>query len=432
MTITAHLRRAALPALAVVFAGFALVRESGVVNAYALTGVHWAGSSVDYRINPNFVDAAAGNSAAQIAAVQAGADAWAQQAQIPFSFNYLGTTSVSTVAYDGTNAVFYSGNDGGGALAVCFYWSIGGFTQQFDIEYYDRWAGAPGGSWDFVWAVSPTVSQFDIQSVAAHEFGHALGLDHSATTTATMYASVSSGSTAYRTLDPDDVNGAQSIYGVEAPVVDAVSPLTGFAGGGDTITITGQNFSTDELYVFVAGLPASNVTWVSPTQLTCTTPAAAAAVGLVTVAVCSSGLCDQLLGAFTYETIDVANATPNRGSITRVDVAAPVYAGDAYLAMVSLGTTGIQLNSLYSPSDPRVIPLAMDELLLGVMSTGGSPHFYNMGGSLNGFGRAYLYFAVPNEPYLAGLPVHFAVATFDAGATSGISHVSNRTTMTLQ
>ncbi len=432
MNTISNFKRIALPVASLVLATGALFHEADSVRAYTTTGVHWNASSVGYRINANFVDASAGSSAAQIAALQAGADAWNQQAQIPFSFNYLGTTAVSTVAYDGTNAVFYSNTDGGGALAVCYYWSIGGFTQQFDIEFFDRWAAAPGGVYDFVWATSPTSTQFDIQSVAAHEFGHALGLDHSTVLAATMYPSASPGTTAMRTLEADDVSGAQSLYGTDVPSLEIISPTSGFAGGGQTLTLTGQNFAAQGMYVWVAGQLATNTTWVSPTTVTCTVPAAGTAVGLVTVTVCSAGVCDDLLGAYTYEMLQAVDDTPAGGAITRIDMAAPVHTGDPYLAMVSLGTTGIPLASLYSPSDPRVLPLAMDDLLIGALMTGGAPHFYNLSGTLNGFGRAYIYFAVPSSPSLVGTSVHFAAVTIDAGAPSGISSVSNRETLIIQ
>jgi hypothetical protein len=64
-------------------------------------------------------------------------------------------------------------------------------------------------------------TNYDIMTVALHEFGHALGLDHSTTTTADMYAYYN-GFKQYPTTD--DVAGIQAIYGARQP--DAFSGLT--------------------------------------------------------------------------------------------------------------------------------------------------------------------------------------------------------------
>ena len=114
-------------------------------------------------------------------AVRSGADEWKMSGEGNFQFNYGGQSGLTTVALDGTNVVFYSTADGGGALAVCWYWFTGADMTAFDIEFYDR-----DGGFDFEWALDPSGNQFDIQSVACHEFGHALGMDHSGVAGATM------------------------------------------------------------------------------------------------------------------------------------------------------------------------------------------------------------------------------------------------------
>ena len=53
---------------------------------------------------------------------------------------------------------------------------------------------------------------FDLASVITHEAGHFFGLAHATSTSATMYASYKPGTTALRTLAPDDVNGLCAIY----------------------------------------------------------------------------------------------------------------------------------------------------------------------------------------------------------------------------
>ena len=55
---------------------------------------------------------------------------------------------------------------------------------------------------------------YDVLTVAIHEFGHALGMSHSAISTADMYASYHGTA---QTLTSDDTSGIQSIYGPPPP-----------------------------------------------------------------------------------------------------------------------------------------------------------------------------------------------------------------------
>lgn len=59
---------------------------------------------------------------------------------------------------------------------------------------------------------------------------------------------------------------------VANPTVTSLSPATGPTGGGTLVTVTGTNFVGTPTVTF-NGASATNVTFVSPTQLTCTTPA---------------------------------------------------------------------------------------------------------------------------------------------------------------
>jgi len=82
-----------------------------------------------------------------------------------------------------------------------------------------------------------------------------------------------------------------------APVISAVSPLSGTTAGGTTITISGTEL-TGASAVTVGGVAASGVTAVSSTRVTAVTPAHAA--GLVGVAVTTPGGTTTAGGAFTY------------------------------------------------------------------------------------------------------------------------------------
>lgn len=68
------------------------------------------------------------------------------------------------------------------------------------------------------WAVGAAANSFDIETVALHEFGHILGLQHSNVAGSVMFPTVSSNSTK-RALTADDLGGIHDLYpaGVPAP-----------------------------------------------------------------------------------------------------------------------------------------------------------------------------------------------------------------------
>lgn len=83
----------------------------------------------------------------------------------------------------------------------------------------------------------------------------------------------------------------------DAPTVSSVSPASGSVAGGDALTITGTGLRAGAA-VTLGDAACTDVTIVSATQLTCTTPAGT--LGGVTVTVINNDS-QQATGTFTYE-----------------------------------------------------------------------------------------------------------------------------------
>ncbi|MCM2277910.1 MAG: IPT/TIG domain-containing protein [Oligoflexia bacterium] len=97
-----------------------------------------------------------------------------------------------------------------------------------------------------------------------------------------------------------------------APVVSAVTPVSGPKNGGTTITLSGTGFSSG-IAVSVGGSDCTGVMVSSAGTLSCVTPAHGAGVVDITVTN-PDGQTGSLAGAFTYN--DVVLATPTIGSVS--------------------------------------------------------------------------------------------------------------------
>lgn len=107
-------------------------------------------------------------------------------------------------------------------------------SDGWRIRYYEGWS----------WGDGPGVvanNQFDLQSVACHEYGHALGLGHSDANNATMYPSTPPGSEAGRSITNDDRAGLAAIYGTMSATKPVISDV--FVSSGQ-ITINGTGFDS--------------------------------------------------------------------------------------------------------------------------------------------------------------------------------------------
>jgi hypothetical protein len=175
-------------------------------SQYTLTHTKWNTFPVSYYINANGVTSGVDKSAATQAIINA--------------FNTIDKENHPSVTFftrtsDSTNAkikVSWAALDGsGGALArtTIYYNSATKIISkaQVVLDTGDKWFISSKWSCGGI-AGSP----FDIENVAVHEIGHAVGLGHVSDTKLTMYGSAAQGETLKRSLGIGDQKGIDAIY----------------------------------------------------------------------------------------------------------------------------------------------------------------------------------------------------------------------------
>jgi len=174
------------------------------------------------------------------AAVNAGYEAWENDASSWMEFNDAGTTSIRSQSNDGTNAVFWLTDNAGTYLARTWVYANGSRITGFDVQFNTRYS----------YSTNPNTSQVDIQSVATHEAGHDVGLDHVSNCTQIMgtqwiggveYGCLDYGEK-HRTLGSDDLAGLRFLtpYNDIRGTFQAQSP-----SNSTLIMIPGQRYPTD-------------------------------------------------------------------------------------------------------------------------------------------------------------------------------------------
>lgn len=239
------------------FPGAIQLSESDFSAAYVLSGFKWANGAASWAYNGSGAPASVAGTA--LSAIQAAAASWGATGA-NFRFTGGGTTSAGTGACanstDGQNTVGWQ-QQSGSVLAVTCSWFGGNNAVEFDMQISPGWTWTTG---------SPIT--VDVQSVITHEFGHALGLNHSADSNAVMYASYPAGSNK-RALTADDINGELSLY----PASGGGATNTPTATATPTKTATPTSTATRTNTPAATATPASTST---PNPTATSTPTAAA------------------------------------------------------------------------------------------------------------------------------------------------------------
>ena len=208
------LRHAALAAFALALCA------SPAAHAFNRGTSNWNPASlpISYRVNLASVPSSLGATAAQ-AAIENGMATWSAPACTRWRATNAGTTSVTAArSGDGENSFLWiSGSWPAelGSVNVTIgvttpVWRSGGYFIDADIQYNNV---------GFRWNTTGNSGFVDAQSIATHEQGHFLGLDHTTVRGAVMYPSYAGGQV--RNLSSDDTAGVCAIYPSGAAVPDA-------------------------------------------------------------------------------------------------------------------------------------------------------------------------------------------------------------------
>jgi len=246
-----------LPAVALGL-GAAVFLPGKDATAYALSGFTLNQGQRDFRIYNNFTDTQANNNqtpdpnfpGAQgaVMAIWKGCVEWQSvlhgdgdgDPHQPFGLgsggaNFDPSYQGEATGVGGLNDNIHSEINGsqGGTLA---------YTESPDssgwrIRYLSTWTWNDGPN------TGIPLNHVDLQGVAVHEYGHALGLGHSGVNGATMRPSIAGSGVGARSINHDDQAGVQAAYGV----IDLNKPeITNVEISGSTIEIMGFNFDAQD------------------------------------------------------------------------------------------------------------------------------------------------------------------------------------------
>lgn len=200
----------------------ALFLMSNVVLAYNTHGVKWPVTSVSYD--------ASSMSSSEKGSISYAVGKWENEADFDWRYS---SGSVNDV-------YFYDIDGRGGVYAYVNHWTVGNYITKMRMRFDENESWYSGSG-------SVSSSRLDLRSIATHEFGHAVGVAHTQNSRCsssvselrrpTMCPTYNYGRSYGRTLEDDDENAIQSLYGENLSTPDSfVTEPDVFTEAGEVMT----------------------------------------------------------------------------------------------------------------------------------------------------------------------------------------------------
>lgn len=219
-------------------------------HQYVPLGIRWTGASpvISFKVN------APGEYSSH---VQAAAATWSN-AGSNFSFNYSGPHSRDgTASLNQVNEIMWANLGTTSALALATIWCSGTTIIEADMVMNTM----------FNWTTNP-FSYHDVQTVALHEFGHWIGLNHSSDYNSIMHYQYKG---TQRQLSPDDIAGIQFIYGSSGTIITPLNDnfvdrfvITGLSGEASGSNYYATRETGEPLHAGSAGGASVWWEWTTP------------------------------------------------------------------------------------------------------------------------------------------------------------------------
>lgn len=195
------------------FPGAVEVKPADVSAQFKIFGIRWREPFATWLYNPAGGPPSMPADTA-FAAIRAGAEGWTGAGGTGWHFDYLGTTTTpagcngvpEAIPRDGLNVVGW-GHIAGGYLGYSCWWRSATLVEG--TPYFEAI------EFDIIFEPVFPYTSASLRALALHEFGHALGLDHTEGSLCPGQA-MCEGENAMIYISPrqDDLNGLVALYGL--------------------------------------------------------------------------------------------------------------------------------------------------------------------------------------------------------------------------